>query len=104
MIDTAKFENILRERRSYLEGKLRKYEASLEQQKSADFEERATETENDEVIEDLGNAGLAEIRMIDAALKRIEDGTYGTCPTCGNQISVERLEALPHTPLCRFCA
>ena len=104
MIDTAKFEKILQDRRAYLEDKLRTYEASLEQQKSADFEERATETENDEVIEDLGNAGLAEIRMIDAALKRIEDGTYGTCPTCGNQISVERLEALPHTPLCRFCA
>jgi len=37
---------------------------------------------------------------IDAALGRIDAGTYGVCATCGAQISEERLEALPYATLC----
>ncbi len=35
-----------------------------------------------------------------AALKRIEDGTYGTCVVCGKSIGVERLQAVPWATLC----
>ena len=44
---------------------------------------------------------LAEI---DAATRRIDAGSYGTCTACGNSISPERLEALPATPICVSCA
>lgn len=37
---------------------------------------------------------------IDAALKKIEDGSYGTCERCGKQIPEERLEARPWAKLC----
>jgi DnaK suppressor protein len=40
---------------------------------------------------------------IDAALKRIEDGTYGTCTNCGQPIAPERLEARPWATLCIDC-
>ena len=40
---------------------------------------------------------------IDAALKRIDDGTYGTCANCGKQIGEERLEARPWATLCIDC-
>lgn len=40
---------------------------------------------------------------IDAALQRIEDGTYGTCASCGQPIGAERLEALPWTTQCIDC-
>ena len=40
---------------------------------------------------------LAEI---EAALARIDDGTYGLCTTCGKQIAPERLEAVPYATLC----
>ncbi|MCR4434296.1 MAG: TraR/DksA C4-type zinc finger protein [Clostridiales bacterium] len=43
---------------------------------------------------------LKEIRD---ALGRIEDGTYGKCAFCGEDIDVERLEALPYTRLCIGC-
>ena len=43
------------------------------------------------------------LAAIDAALQRIEDGTYGTCETCGEPIGVERLEALPWTTQCIDC-
>jgi len=95
---------ILRERRQYLNAKLHKYEASLDREPPKDFEDRATERENDEVIEGLGNSGLMELRRIDAALKRIEDGSYGICPECGEDISPERLEVVPTAALCRHRA
>jgi RNA polymerase-binding transcription factor DksA len=38
-----------------------------------------------------------------AALKRLDDGTYGKCEGCGEAIPVERLEALPAAPLCVTC-
>lgn len=40
---------------------------------------------------------------IDMALERIENGTYGLCQSCGNPISDERLEAVPHARLCIQC-
>jgi RNA polymerase-binding protein DksA len=43
------------------------------------------------------------LRAIDAALQRIEDGTYGTCTTCGQPISEERLEAIPYATQCIDC-
>lgn len=39
----------------------------------------------------------------DAALVRLEDGTYGTCTNCGRPIDPERLEALPQASLCIDC-
>ena len=43
------------------------------------------------------------MREVEAALQRIEEGTYGTCQDCGRSIKKERLEALPHTPFCVEC-
>ena len=40
---------------------------------------------------------------IDMALKRIKDGTYGGCHTCGKQIGKARLEAVPHARYCIEC-
>ena len=40
------------------------------------------------------------IQKIDRALKRIDDGTYGTCEVCGKPIGEERLEARPWATLC----
>ena len=40
------------------------------------------------------------LHAIDAALARIDDGTYGTCERCGRPIGEERLRALPYATLC----
>jgi len=40
---------------------------------------------------------------IDEALRRIKEGTYGKCQQCGKDISVARLEAVPHARLCIDC-
>lgn len=41
--------------------------------------------------------------QIDAALERMEDGTYGTCLRCGKAIGEERLEAFPYVAYCIEC-
>lgn len=38
------------------------------------------------------------------ALKRINDGTYGICELCGEEINLDRLASIPHTPICFLCA
>ena len=43
------------------------------------------------------------LAAIDAALERIDEGTYGMCNTCGQPIGEERLEALPWTTQCIDC-
>ena len=50
-----------------------------------------------------GSDALAD-RVIEAALDRIENGSYGTCARCGDPIGEDRLDVVPATPLCRDCA
>ncbi|XBQ16735.1 MAG: TraR/DksA C4-type zinc finger protein [Oceanicaulis sp.] len=45
-----------------------------------------------------------ELRRIEAALKRLDEGEYGWCAECGEAIEARRLEIDPAAPLCRSCA
>jgi DnaK suppressor protein len=45
----------------------------------------------------------AQVEGIDAALARIEEGTYGVCASCGNEIGADRLEFRPSSILCVSC-
>ena len=51
----------------------------------------------------IASAGSDTIKEIEEALGRIEDGTYGKCEVCGNDISQSRLLAVPHARLCIRC-
>jgi RNA polymerase-binding protein DksA len=51
----------------------------------------------------LGDNSKQVLTEIDGALKRIADGTYGTCVNCGREIPRERLEAQPWASLCIDC-
>jgi len=43
------------------------------------------------------------LRLVEAALRRIEDGSFGECVGCGNEIPLRRLHALPWTQFCLRC-
>ena len=60
----------------------------------------ATETYDREIDDGLEENAEQLLCEIDAALARIEEGTYGTCAVCGKPIAAERLEALPWATLC----
>lgn len=55
------------------------------------------ERELDEGLEEGAQQTLDDI---DAALRRIEEGSYGTCEICGEPIGAERLSAIPWARLC----
>jgi RNA polymerase-binding transcription factor DksA len=97
--------------RSHLEGRLRalsargaRIERDLRARRNPDSEERVTESENDEVLQELGDAERAELARVQHALARLDAGTYETCEGCGEEIPPERLAAVPDTPLCVACA
>ena len=52
----------------------------------------------------LRDQARMELSRVEAALRSIDDGTYGTCTNCGNPIAPERLEAIPWAPTCIDCA
>src|SRR5215467_610417 len=58
------------------------------------------QTDVDQAILDNEKALLAEVQQ---ALARIENGTYGICSNCGQQIPEKRLEAIPWASLCVTC-
>jgi RNA polymerase-binding protein DksA len=60
----------------------------------------ATATLGREIDYTLGENSEQVLSEINTALKRIEDGTYGTCKVCGKEIAPERLEAYPWASLC----
>ena len=57
-----------------------------------------------QLIAALGRSAADRLTQIDAALARLDEGTYGVCVSCGGDISPGRLEARPATPLCITCA
>ena len=94
----------LQERLDQLLRRVGKIEADLRSTHDRDWQERASELENDEVLEGLDEMGLAEVRQIREALKRIESGTYGICSNCGQPVSPARLAAVPSADTCVVCA
>jgi RNA polymerase-binding transcription factor len=52
----------------------------------------------------LRDRSRLELHRVEVALRRLDDGTYGTCESCGNPIAPERLEAIPWVGLCIDCA
>ena len=85
----------LRMRLSELRAHLAKVNRELHKLLPADSEEQALELENQEALEVIEKTETTEIHQIEAALKRISEGTYGTCAKCGGPIDPRRLKALP---------
>ena len=71
---------------------------------SADFAEQVTQRESDDVLGAISESAQQELRLLQAALRRLEEGRYTTCAVCGEAIEEERLQAVPYTDRCRTCA
>lgn len=96
----TKFEQQLQE----LQAEISSIAQDLSAPDSPDYAERATENEEDEVLEERGKIAQDEVEQIEAAITRIKLGTYGDCTHCGQVISPARLEALPFAAHCIDCA
>ena len=71
---------------------------------SADFAEQVTQRENDDVLGAISDSARCELAQVEAALRRLAAGRYGTCAGCGEAIEAERLAAVPYADRCRGCA
>lgn len=67
-------------------------------------EEEARKVQEHRLFETLDSRQKNEIEAIDAALTKLETGDFGLCDGCGERISIERLDVLPHTRWCLECA
>lgn len=96
-----------RRRRAILEA-TRRAQAELDglrgTEHGPELEEEAQTEQGLADVERLGAAERLELRRIDAALERLESGSYGTCAECGGEIERKRLVALPAAVHCAACA
>jgi len=89
---------VLLETRESQQGELR---ALRSQDKDPEYEEGAQVKVADDVLTALSETGRREVMQIDAALGRMDEGEYGKCVDCGQEIPIERLRALPFTLRCQ---
>jgi DnaK suppressor protein len=113
VIDVDRFREVLLEERRRVEAAIENLHAdhpgtmSDETGEDAVYDnhlaDTATETYDRELDYTLEENSEHLLGEIEAALKRIEDDTYGVCSNCGKPIPEERLEALPWATLCIDC-
>lgn len=72
--------------------------------RDADWSEQAGERENEEVLNALESEAKVEIQQLSNAVLRIEQGNYGICSACGNNIAAQRLAVQPAANKCINCA
>src|SRR3972149_3010858 len=96
---------LLARRQSLLEKLVQNKEAAddMSDLTRGDDLDQAVATRDREMNYMLTNRERMEIKAIEAALDRIENGTYGICEECSEEIEQKRLEVLPFARYCRDC-
>ncbi len=96
---------MLEERRGELQQKLRsiREDIPLHQDEVRDAEEQSVADLAQEMDFALVEMQAQTLVRIDEALQRLDQGTYGTCAECGQDIAEARLKAVPFAVLCLEC-
>jgi RNA polymerase-binding transcription factor len=107
-VDTDRFrELLLEERRRVTDAianlRLENAGSQDEEMPETGLADTATVTVDRELDYTLEEHSEHVLRDIDAALERIDAGTYGRCERCGRQIGEDRLQAMPYATLCIEC-
>ncbi len=75
----------------------------LKGQTSGDVIDAALDSVQDEISSQLAEVESRELVRIEVALERMRNGQYGMCETCGTNIPMARLNALPYATSCIKC-
>jgi DnaK suppressor protein len=97
---------ILEEKREKLLGNMRREFAMQKERaesKAADDVDKATDAYDEDLSFEITTASDQGLEEIQAALEKIEKGTYGECEICGKPISPARLRILPSATACVAC-
>ena len=102
--DLDKIKKILQEKRDDLKSIVRrKRENDLTDVEVGDEIDTASATSEKEMIFELTDNEKIIIDAIEAALRRIEKGSYGKCESCGESINAARIKAIPWVRYCIKC-
>jgi DnaK suppressor protein len=105
-VQLKKFKTLLTEKRDEI---IKKAKQTLEEDMALDANDLPDEMDlaSSEYLQSftfrLRGREKVFLDKIEKALAKIEDGSFGTCEECGEEISVKRLEARPETTLCIRC-
>jgi DnaK suppressor protein len=103
MIDAAK----IRTRLLALQAELQQRVAKTQSEERHEVEEHEDTTaqlwQASEIRDGLNDEAVGELRDIDRALTRLDDGVYGICTKCDEPIDPKRLEVLPYAEFCVAC-
>lgn len=110
-IDTDRFRGLLLKQREHLQSTIDHHDIGASSQNEEVGEPSGSIADNHpadsasgtyarELDEGLEEDAQAQLREVEDALGRIDDGTFGVCEVCGKEIAEERLEAVPWTKLC----
>lgn len=103
--ELKKFRTLLEQKRQELSSSTTRkaHWENMESTRHGDFVDQASNDNEVHVNLRLRQTDAKLLRAIDSALARIENGTYGICTMCGDEISQARLQAVPWTSLCIAC-
>ncbi len=104
--EIEKLKQMLLEKREAIIGGVRQIHASSQEigrDGIQDMADEASNIYNQEVLMSLSENQRRLLREVDEALDRIEEGTYGTCDSCGRPISLKRLQIQPFANCCVQC-
>lgn len=86
-----------------LSGRNEQLEKLVDTLETGDDADIASDTIDRTLLNSLGEADQRRLAMIDRAMDRIRQETYGICLLCGKEIPESRLEAIPYAALCIDC-
>jgi DnaK suppressor protein len=76
---------------------------TVDDDSAQDIADRAASSYNKEFLFHQSNNERQTLQMVESALSRIREGSFGECVSCGNEINPKRLEAVPWTRHCIEC-
>jgi RNA polymerase-binding transcription factor DksA len=104
MTDQHATRDSLTRQRDELQGRIKALQSEEREETQDDTTDTAHRWENAELRSDEMDEAINELKDVENALQRLDQGTYGVCVRCGKPISDERLDVLPDTVLCATCA
>ncbi|HKV93534.1 MAG TPA: TraR/DksA C4-type zinc finger protein [Candidatus Angelobacter sp.] len=74
-----------------------------DQDSAQDIADRAASSYTKEFLFSQSNNDRQLLQMVESALQRLREGSFGECINCGHEINPKRLEAVPWTRFCIAC-
>lgn len=105
-MDINHFKEKLASEKQNLEKEVASYKASdpyMDNRMSESYDDDISEMEGHDRVAATENDLKFRLEEVNEALKRIEEGTFGKCANCGQDISEDRLEAMPTAKYCASC-